>query len=205
MFGDARLSLPLLPPARIVEVDRAEGAIVVSGSLPKPELLAGRRLLIDNHGERLSRYTILDAKAAGPDIVRLKLDSSSVLGEGVAYGFEDGVIRNGPEINMPFAGLCEINGELDYSDCFHFGGHLETGKPGVRYKVRGVMGFPFQAWGSLHEAGRNHVHLCEPAPAAELKAAIGKGTEWTIYEYGDGEEVCFDSYGRWPVAGNAAG
>ena len=197
-FGKRTLTLPAASgPAKIVAVDRAAGAIVAEGKTPPPDSLNGRRIVIDNHGERLSSYRVVQARTAGPNRIFLTLDSSGVIGEGVAAGFQDGVIRNRPEINLPFAGLCEIDKRLDYSDCFYYGGHLEMGKPGVDYKVRGVMGFPYQAWALLHEAGRNHVHLCDKTPAAELEAKIGSGAAWTIYEYGVGDEVVFDRNACW--------
>jgi hypothetical protein len=180
------------PSGRIVEVDRATGSVVVQMHVAQPALLAGRRVVIDNHGERLCSYTVKSAVPTGAGRLRIELDSTGVLGEGLATGFEDGVVINGQEINMPFAGLCRIDQRLDTSDCFHFGGHLETGKPGVDLKVRGVMGFPYQAWGLLHEGGINHVHLCEPIPAERLRELIGQGTAWTIYEYGVGDTLRVD-------------
>ncbi|MCC6445374.1 MAG: heparinase II/III family protein [Armatimonadetes bacterium] len=192
-FGQSLLRHPPAdPPARITAVDRANRAITVSGRVPDPQSLKGLRIMIDNHGERIVSYQVVEARPAASGKTILTLDSSGVIGEGIAAGFEGGIIRNGPEINMAFAGLCEINGEPDYSDCFYYGGHLETGEPGVDLKVRGVMGFPYQAWGLLHNAGANHVHLCEKIPASRLKTSIGGGTEWKIYEYGVGDEVRFD-------------
>jgi hypothetical protein len=197
-FGNRTLTLPpAASPARIIGLDRKARTIVIDKTPLPPEQLKGWVVLIDNHGERLSRYTIVEARPEGQGKTALTLDSSGVLGEGLAAGFKDGVIVNGPEICMPFAGLCEIDKQLDYSDCFYYGGHLETGKPGVDYKVRGVMGFPYQAWGLLHEAGRNHVHLCDRVPAAELEARIGSGTAWTIYDYGAGDDVVFDRSACW--------
>jgi hypothetical protein len=192
-FAGRRLTLPPAPqPAKIVAVDRDARRIVIAGRTPDADELEGRRILIDNHGERLASYTVVAAERLGGNRVALTLDSAGNIGEGVAAGFEDGVILNGPQVNMPLAGLCEIDGRLDYSDCFYFGGHLETGKPGVDVRVRGVMGFPYQAWGLLHEAGINHVHLIDPTPAVELETTIGEGATWIIYEYGVGDEVRFD-------------
>jgi len=51
----------------------------------------------------------------------------------------------------------KIGDRFDYSDCFYYGGHLENGQAGVDYQVRGVMGFPYQAWANLHLAGLNDV------------------------------------------------
>ncbi len=176
----------------IVAVDRESRTITIQGPNMPSDLVAGHRVIIDNHGERLCSYTVTDAKQPAPDRLVLTLDSSGNIGEGFAAGFEDGVILNGPEVNMPFAGLVEIDGRLDYSDCYYYGGHLETGKPGVDLKVLGAMGFPYQAWGNLHIAGINHVHLCEKLSATTLESLIEKDTYWTIYEYGVGDEVAFD-------------
>jgi hypothetical protein len=59
----------------------------------------------------------------------------------------------------------------------------------VDYRVHGVMGFPYQAWGDLHIAGTNHVVLYDPIPAADLRAALGENGRFTIYEYGVGDAV----------------
>lgn len=194
VFGPYTLQLPAQTgPARIVAVDRAHRAIILEGNLPPLHTLEGRRIMIDNHGERVSSYHVQKAERVSPTRLRLILDSSGLLGEGLAVGFEDGFIRNGPEISMPLAGLCEIDGKLDYSDAFHNGGHLETGQPGVDLKVHGVMGYPYQAWGNLHNAGINHVRLYDPLPAAKLREMIGEGSEFRIYEYGVGDEVRWDN------------
>jgi hypothetical protein len=179
------------PPGtgRIVAVDRAQRTITVEGGLPPPDALVGRRITIDNHGERLSSYTVVAAQGTADNRTLLTLDSSGNIGEGLAVGFEDGLIRNGPEVNMPFAGLVKIGERFDYSDCFYNGRHLENGQPGVDYRVHGVMGFPYQAWGDLHIAGTNHVVLYDPIPAADLRAALGENGRFTIYEYGVGDAV----------------
>lgn len=193
-WGGLTIEQPILGgPARISAVDRPHRAIEVEGPVPPVETLTGRRVLVDNHGERLSSYTIKAAARLSPTRVRLQLDSSGLLGEGIAMEFADGFIRNGPEIAMPLAGLVEIGGRLDASDAFYYGGHLETGKPGVDLKVRGVMGYPYQAWGDLHNAGDNHVVLCDPIPADRLRELIGEGSEFRIYEYGVGDDLRFDS------------
>lgn len=193
VYGQLSLQQPASGgSARIVAVDRNNRTVVLEGPLPALSSLSGRRIMIDNHGERVGSYTIKRAERVGPTRVRVELDSSGLLGEGVAIGFEDGFIRNGPEICMPLAGLCKIDGKFDYSDAFYNGGHLETGKPGVDLKVHGVMGFPYQAWGDLHTAGINHVQLYDPVPAAKLKELIGEGGEFRIYDYGVGDDVRFE-------------
>ncbi|MEN6301645.1 MAG: hypothetical protein ABFD96_02930 [Armatimonadia bacterium] len=191
--GTQQVTRPIYKPGKIVSVDRGKRNIMLEGTLLPPlASLKGRRLVVDNHGDRLCSYTIKAAEAAGRGKVLLTLDSSGNIGEGIAVGFEDGFIKNGPEIAMPLAGLCKIDGKLDYSDCYYYGGHLENGKPGVDYKVRGVMGFPYQAWGLLHDPGINDVYLCEKVPAQKLKQSLGENGEWTIYEYGVGDEVRLD-------------
>lgn len=190
--GDLRVTQELPGSGQIVAVDRLSKTITVQGRLPAPGTLIGKRIAIDNHGERVSSYTVTHAEPAGDNRLLITLDSSGNIGEGIAVGFADGFIRNGPEVNMPFAGLVKIGDRFDYSDCFYNGGHLETGKPGVSYKVHGVMGFPYQAWGNLHIAGTNHVYLQEQAPAAQLRESIGENGRWVIYEYGVGDVVHFD-------------
>lgn len=178
--------------ARIVAVDRTRYTITLSGKVPPLQTLKGTAITINNHGERLSRYTVLNAQALTGGKTILTLDASGSIGEGIATEFGDGFIKNGPEVNMPFAGLVKIGDRFDYSDCFYYGGHLENGQPGVDFKVRGVMGFPYQAWGNLHIPGINDVYLSEKVPAAKLRNAIGDNGRWTIYEYGVGDEVLFD-------------
>ncbi|MBT3380162.1 MAG: hypothetical protein HN742_31630 [Lentisphaerae bacterium] len=191
-FSDTEMRLAEPPPeATIVTVDRALRRIVIQGAAPPLASLPGQRIMIDNHGERLVSFAVESAEQIDADHVALVLDSVGDIGEGIAAGFEDGIILNGPEVSMAFAGLCRIDGRLDYSDCFYNGGHLETGVPGIDLRVRGVMGFPYQAWGLLHEAGINHVHLVDPIPADELGKRVGEGARWTIYEYGIGDSVRF--------------
>ena len=202
-FGDTTIEMPPAPAAsRIVSVDREQSSIVVAGAVPDPSILTDKRVIIDNHGERLVSYTVLEAEKLDADRTRLVLDSRGQIGNGIATGFKQGEIVNGPDVNMPFAGLCEIDGRLDYSDCFYFGGHLETGQEGVDLKVRGVMGYPYQAWGLLHNSGINHVRLCDGVDAARLEALIGEGTRWAIYEYGVGDEVTFDRELVWRDEGS---
>ena len=179
-------------PARITAVDREGKSITVQGALPAPETLKGRRVLMDNHGERRCSYTVVEARRLPDGKSVLTLDSSGNIGEGIAVGFGDGFLKNGPEVNMPFAGLVKIGDRFDTSDCFYHGGHLENGKPGVDFRVLGVMGFPYQAWGNLHIAGINDVYLKEKVPAGRLKEALGENGRWTIYEYGVGDEVWLD-------------
>ncbi|OGV68591.1 MAG: hypothetical protein A3K19_11545 [Lentisphaerae bacterium RIFOXYB12_FULL_65_16] len=190
-YGERRVTLPAAPPrGKIVAVTRGQREITIEGALGDPAALAGRRLMIDNHGERVSSYTICKAEPAGEGRTRLTLDSNGVLSEGLAVGYEDGVILNGPKVNLPFAGLVKMqDGRLDYSDCFHSGGHMENGTPGVSLKVRGVIGFPYQAWANLHIAGTNHVHLAEKVPADTLKKQFEAQPEFAIYEYGVGDDV----------------
>ena len=90
-----------------------------------------------------------------------------------------------------------------FTDYNLYRGHLETGKPGVDLKVRGVIGFAYQAWGLLHNAGTNHVHLDEAIEAERLEAMIGDQTRWTIYEYGVGDDVSFDREAVWSAAADA--
>ncbi|MEI6503448.1 MAG: hypothetical protein WCP21_20745 [Armatimonadota bacterium] len=190
--GKLQVTQTLPGNAKIVAVDRSDRTITVTGNFSPLEPLKGQRLAIDNHGERVCSYTIMAADGLPDGKVRLTLDSSGAIGEGVATGFQDGFIKNGPEVNMPFAGLVKVGDRFDYSDCFYNGGHLENGKPNVDYKVRGVMGFAYQAWGNLHIAGINDVYLQDPVPAQELRDALGQDGRWTIYEYGVGDDVRFD-------------
>lgn len=186
--GESRIELPEKTYGRIVDVNRETNEIVVEGGLQGE--LVGRRLEIDNHGERMSSYTIVESAPAGNGRTRLVLDANGILGEGCAIGFEDGFIRNAENVNMPFAGLVvREDGRLDYSDCFHYGAHLEVGDPHNALKVRGIEGFPYQAWGNLHEAGINHVRLVENTPADELERYFAANADFVVYEYGIGDEV----------------
>ncbi len=192
-----KLVRPDRSSGRIVAVERGRRTVLVSGLAAEPAELSGRRLVVDNHGERRCSYRI-EAAARQGEQMRLTLDSEGVLGQGVAVDFADGWLRNGPHVNMPFAGLVKLpDGRLDTSDCFHYGGHLENGEPGVSYRVRGIEGFAYQAWGQLHEAGLNHVHLVDQVPKATLAAAFARQPEWCIYEYGVGDDVWLDRARHW--------
>lgn len=130
-YGEQTLH-PTARPAhgQIVAVKRGAREVIVEGQMPSAAALPGQRLIINNHGERLCSYQIVQAEALSGGRLRLVLDSDGNLGGGIATRFDDGIIYNGPNINMPFAGLVKMpNRELDYSDCFHYGGHLENGKP----------------------------------------------------------------------------
>jgi hypothetical protein len=193
-FGSRELKAPTAAAtAKIVAVKRGAREITVAGTLGATADLAGKRLLVDNHGERICSYTIVSAAALPDGRTRLVLDSNGVLGEGIASGYEEGVIRNGPTINMPFAGLVRLpDGRLDYSDCFYYGAHLENGKRGVALRVRGVMGFPYQAWSKLSDAGSNHVYLVDKIPGAKLETLLADQPQFTLYEYGVGDAVRLD-------------
>ena len=192
--GSEGVRLPPAPaPGRIVAVERGKRTITVAGELPPADELAGRRILIDNHGERRCSNTVVEAEAAGPGRTRLVLDTDGILGEGIAVGFEDGVVKNAETVLIPMAGLVRLeDGRFDTSDCLFHGARLENGMPGVSYRVRGVMGFPYQAWGNLDVAGTNHVHLEEKVPAVELRQALAAVPSFRLYEYGVGDAVTFD-------------
>lgn len=190
--GKLHVEQALPATVRIVAVDREKRTITVEGKLLPLGALKGSRIAIDNHGERVNSYTIVAAVPAGKQRALLTLNSSGNIGEGIATDFKDGFIKNGPEVNMPFAGLVKIGDRFDYSDCFYNGGHLENGKTGVDYKVHGIMGFPYQAWGNLHIPGINDVVLYDNVPAQKLRNDIGANGRWTIYEYGVGDVVRFD-------------
>ena len=114
---------------------------------------------------------MVDASTIDNNQTLLTLDSSGQIGEGVAVGFEDGLIKNGPEVNMPLAGPVKVDDRFDYSDCFYNGGHLENGKKGVDYRVHGVMGFPYQAWAKLHISGINDVVLYDKVPGSRAESS----------------------------------
>ena len=190
--GKLQVTVPLPQHAKIIKVDREKRVVTLEGKLPPPDTLKGNRIVINNFGERMSSYSVEACSKVGETGTLLTLDSSGNIGEGIAVDFRDGFIKNGPEVNMPFAGLVKVGDRFDYGDCFYNGGHLENGKPGVDYKVHGVMGFPYQAWGNLHIAGINDVVLRDEVPAQKLRDDIGVNGRWTIYEYGVGDEVWFD-------------
>ncbi len=193
-FGSTVVTTPPRPaPARIVAVERGARTIVVEGTLPPPAELIGRRILIDNHGERRCSNTVTRAETVSTRRTRLILDTEGVVGEGVAAGYQDGVLLNGKTILIPMAGLVKMpDGRLDTSDCLFRGTRLENGQKGVSHRVLGVMGFPYQAWGNLDVPGTNHVHLEKKVSTAQLKKEFEASPAFKLYEYGIGDTVTFD-------------
>lgn len=83
----------------IVAVDRETDAVVVQGIDRSAARLQGKTIRVHNDF-RSRMYRILAATQAGTGRVRLRLDRSSLLAEGVALGFDEGVVLN--NVLMPF-------------------------------------------------------------------------------------------------------
>ena len=209
-FGKKTLRLPkAVCRAKIVEVKREDREIVVAGDLGPAGALVGRRVNLDNHGERWSSYRIESAAPAGAGRLRLTLDSQGFMGAGEATGFEDGIIQNRRKyVALPMAGLVKMpDGRLDYSDCWYYGAHLETTGPAHHFRVRGIIGYPYQAWGVRHNGGTNDVHLdvgsgplqhrTETVSAQALAAAFADNAEFLLYEYGVGDDLMVESHSHW--------
>lgn len=87
----------------ILAVDRGGDAIIVSSRGLSVAALLGRPLRIHNEF-RSSMYRVIVAEHIGGDRLKLRMDRSSLLGEGRAVGFEDGVVLNTVPMPLVAAG-----------------------------------------------------------------------------------------------------
>lgn len=172
---------------QIVALDRDANEITVAMEISDPKALIGRRIRIES-ADRGDAYEIVGAESAGADQVRLTLGTTSLLGEGVALGFEDGVIRN--KTMLDFAGLILADGKWRQNYSLYRGAVVENeagisaGRVlGSRYRIE-----PY--------ADRYNVVLAEGSKrtADELKSiftdADGDGrATFRLYEYGIGDRV----------------
>jgi hypothetical protein len=95
-----RASLRPGSSGRLLSVNRDRDAIVVRRGDLATQAVEGRSVRVYN--DLTSRmYRIVAASDAGDGRVQLRLDRSSLLAEGVALGFQDGIVLN--RILMPFA------------------------------------------------------------------------------------------------------
>src|SRR5207249_2766823 len=83
----------------IAAVDWQDDAIIVPSTRLPIATLPGRPIRIHNDFKS-SMYRVVDASRVDGDRLKLRMDRSSLLGEGRALGFEDGVVLN--SVPIPF-------------------------------------------------------------------------------------------------------
>ena len=173
---------------KIIALDRQSGQITVEG-LNSIDGLTGKRMIINNNGQRLTSWIIKDVSKNNDGNAVLMLNSKGVLAVGEATGFKDGVVKNEkPYICMDYAGLNKIGNQYDYSDTCFWGGSLEASDSNQSFKVRGVEGIPFQIFGGM-PGGIGHVHLVDNVPVSTLEKMFEKRNTFKIYAWAVGDEI----------------
>ena len=200
--GDASISLARAQvTGQIVAVDRKANQITVAMETGDPRALVGRRIRIESVA-RGDAYEIIAAEAAGPGKVRLTLGTTSLLAEGVAVGFEDGMIKN--KTMLDFAALSLKDGKWHQTYSLYRGAVVENEAGTAALRVLGARGR------SEPEDVRYDVVLDESTkPAAELKALFtdtdgdGRAT-FHLYEYGVGDRIVLPGLASLRATGKGA-
>ncbi len=181
--GDCALTLSRAGiPGTILSADRKANEIEVAMQHSNPSALVGRRVKIHNESRSVA-YTILAAESAGLGRVRLKLNTTSLLAEGVASGFEDDLIVN--KVQMGYAGMTLVDGQWQNACSTYVGATLENEAGNVNLRIAGV-----------HTGDTPSVQLDpkNPRTAAELGKLFtdtdGDGRAvFHLYDYGPGDQV----------------
>ena len=186
--GDASIALARAEHVgQIVALDRASNQITVSMETGDPRALIGRRIRIEGGG-RSDAYEIVGATTAGKGKVSLTLGTTSLLGEGVALGFEDGVIKNNTMLDFSALGMTDGKWTSTYS--LYQGAVVENEAGTVSLRILGARN------GREPEGVKYNVILDESSRRTpdELKAIFidsdgdGRAT-FRLYEYGIGDRV----------------
>lgn len=169
-------------PGKIVALDRKTNEITVVMDIGWREALVGRRIRIHNEVRGVA-YTVLAARQDGAGKVRLKLNTTSLLGEGVSSGTEDGTIKN--EVMLDYAGLRLVDGKWRSAPSLYLGSTLEDESGKVSLPVNGV-----RADGKPADTQYDVVLDPKVKPAADkLAAMFPTGAVFNLYDYGVGDEV----------------
>jgi hypothetical protein len=181
--GDAAIGLKRAEiDGKILSVDRQTNEITVSMDIGYPEALIGRRIRIHNELRGVA-YTILQAHQAGKGKVTLKLNTTSLLGEGISSGTEDGVVKN--EVMLDYAGLRQVDGKWQSGISVYVGSRLEDESGKVSLLVKGV-----RSDGKPADTQYDVVLDPKSKPAADkLAKMLPAGTEFKLYDYGVGDQV----------------
>ena len=188
MAGDASIGLARAENAgRITGLDRDANKITIEMTIGDPKALIGRRIRIEGGG-RCDAYEVVGAEPFGPGGAVLTLGTTSLLGEGVAEGFEDGVIKN--KTMLDFAALRLVDGNWSSTYSLYRGAVVENEAGTASPRALGARA------GREPEDVRYNVVLDEASKrsADELKAlftdADGDGrASFRLYEYGIGDRV----------------
>lgn len=181
--GDTAINLKRAEiSGKIIAVNRESKEITVSMEIGCPEALIGRHIRI--HSEmRSAAYTILEAHQSGEGNVRLKLNTTSLLGEGIVSGTEDGIVKN--EIMLDYAGLHMVDGKWNNMISLYIGSRLEDESGKVSIPITGV-----RCDGTPADTQYDVVLDTNTSPsAANLAAMLPAGTVFNLYDYGCGDEV----------------
>lgn len=188
LAGDAAIGLARAEnKGQIVALDRASNEITVAMEIGDPQALVGRRIRIES-AQRCDAYEVIGSEVAGPGKVRLKLGTTSLLAEGVAVGFEDGVIKN--DTMLDFAALDTNEGKWIQTYSLYRGAIIENESGTASLRV-------FGAYNGRHPEGMRYNIVLDEATkrtATELKSLFtdtdgdGRAT-FHLYEYGVGDRI----------------
>ncbi len=172
---------------KIIALDRDANEITVDMTIGDPKALIGRRVRIES-AERCDAYEVVGARASGHGKLRLTLGTTSLLAEGVAVGFEDGVVKN--KTMLDFAALAQLDGVWHSTYSLYRGAVIENEAGDTPLRVRGAFG------SRAPEEVRYDVVLDDESKrtAEGLKPIFtdsdgdGRAT-FHLYEYGIGDKV----------------
>jgi hypothetical protein len=175
---------------KIIAVDREKQTVDLDWRCPEPKVLIGRTVRFSND-QRSCVYTITAAQQL-PRGTRLKLNTSSLVGEGAMTGTDDYVIHNSAAF---FFGGLEVRPDGTRAPGYrlYVGATLENEDGSVTFPVEGVTGGGY--WGSPGDVYLDRKR--EPdATAAKLKESLrdtsGDGlASFRIYDYGVGDAFEF--------------
>ena len=195
--GDVAIGLarPELP-GKIISVNRDANEITVAMEIGSPAALIGRRIRIHNELRGVA-YTVLDAHEAGSGQVRLKLNTTSLLGEGTSNGVTDGAVTN--EVMLDYAGLRYVDGKWQNVCSVYAGSRLEDESGKVSLSVMGV-----RSDGKPADVQYDVVLDPKTKPSdAQVAAMLPAGTEFRLYDYGPGDAVAVPCLASLRAVGNA--
>ena len=188
LTGDASISLARAENiGRMTALNRGANEITVAMEIGDPKALIGRRIRIESP-ERCDAYEVIAADAAGPGEVRLTLNTTSLLAEGVAVDCDDGVIKN--KTMLDFAALGMTDGKWRQTYSLYRGAVIENEAGTASLRILGARGR------SEPEDVRYDVVLDEMSKrtADELKSLFTDSDGdaraiFRLYEYGVGDRV----------------
>ena len=183
--GDAAIGLRSAEiGGKIVSTNRAANEITISVGVNIGHLgaLVGRQIRIHND-LRSAAYTIVEAQQIGKGKVKLKLNTTSLLGEGISTGTEDGTVRN--EVMLDYAGLRYVGGKWLSGGSVYVGSRLETESGKFSLLVKGVRS-------DGEPPGVKYDVILDPkaeATKSKLAAILPVGTVFNLYDYGVGDQI----------------